>query len=112
MKKFITIAALIAALALAGSAAATTTSLHFTRKAAPGFQSVLRQRNDSPTAVCRKLSARRLHCYHMIQSGWIVTFDARPVSLRQMHVLIIASKGGSVSKKVTFIRALKGWIVS
>jgi hypothetical protein len=48
----------------------------------------------------------------MIQSGWVVTFDARLVSRTQMHVLIIASKRGSVSKKVTFVKALKGWIAS
>jgi hypothetical protein len=84
----------------------------FPRVSASGFQSVLRHHDHFPTAICRKMSSRQLHCYHMIQSGWVVTFDARLVSRTQMHVLIIASKRGSVSKKVTFVKALKGWIAS
>ena len=108
MTKALVIAVFVAT--VIATTASAGTPLHFTSKAAAGFQGVLRHQDHFPTAVCLKASARHLHCYHMIQSRWVVTFDARPATATRMRVLIIASRGGHVSKKTTAITALKGWI--
>ncbi len=61
--------ALIAAAVLLAAAekAPARTSVHWTAKAAPGFQQILRS-HGSPSAVCSKASARVIRCINTQQT--------------------------------------------
>ena len=64
--KTITLGLATAAVLLAATAnAPAETSLHWTSKAAPGFQHLYRMRG-SPSAVCHERSALVIRCLHIV----------------------------------------------
>jgi hypothetical protein len=85
----ITITLITAAVVLAavGNAEGRLSSLHWTAKAAPGYQHILRTHN-SPQATCHKRSAREIHCTKLaLNSTASITLMRKTRALRVITVL-------------------------
>lgn len=89
--------------AACGSGSAAT-GLHWTARAAPGYQHVLR-RHGSPTATCRKRSPTLVVC-HATMSGLPATIRVVPRTRTRARYTFVTPAG----TRTQIGRVSKGWI--